>query len=142
MTESSATELSDVELQFLLEAMNLARGGDTSQLSALIDAGLPVNLTNAAGDSLLILAAYRDHPATVQALLERGADTERVNDRGQTALAAAVFRRSAGIVGALLDAGADPGHGSPSAREIATFFNLDAMQELLSSRPDATAASR
>ena len=110
---------------------DLARTGDAAQLSAHVDAGVPVNLTNDKGDTLLMLAAYHDHPAAVRALLERGADTSRVNDRGQTALGAAVFRRSRDTVVALLDAGADPAHGSPSALELARFFDLPEMAELL-----------
>ena len=74
---------------------DLARSGSTEELAAYVDAGVPVNLTNDKGDTLLILAAYHGHPETVGALLDRGADHARVNDRGQTALAAAVFRQSA-----------------------------------------------
>jgi ankyrin repeat protein len=90
-----------------------------------------VDLTNAKGDTLLILAAYYDRPDAVRALLDRGADHARVNDRGQTALAAAVFRRSEPIVRALLDAGADPAHGSPSALATADFFDLPGLAALL-----------
>jgi uncharacterized protein len=130
-------ELTDDELTFLQRALDLAREGATEQLTAYVDAGLPVNLTSGAGDSLLILAAYHDHPDTVEALLERGADTARVNDRGQTALAAAAFRRSERSVRALLAAGADPALGPKSALEIATFFQLDDMLPLLrSALPD------
>jgi ankyrin repeat protein len=125
------TDLTDDELAFLHGACDLARDGDAEQLSAYIDAGLPVNLTTGTGDSLLILAAYHVHPETVRALLDRGADTARTNDRGQTALGAAVFRRSTECVEALLGAGADPTLGTPSAIDIATFFHLDDMLPLL-----------
>ena len=81
-------------LAFAHRMFDLARAGATDDLAAQIDAGLPVNLTNDKGDTLLILAAYHAHPDTVAALLARGADPGRANDRGQTALAAAVFRRS------------------------------------------------
>ena len=67
----------------------------------------------------------------MELLLARGADTTRTNDRGQTALGAATFRREAPIVRALLAAGADPRLGGPSALEIAEFFGLDDMSELL-----------
>lgn len=123
--------LSDDELAFLQSSFELARTGDTGALAALVDAGLPVNLTNAAGDSLLILAAYYKQPDTVRALLQRGADTARVNDRGQTALAAAVFRQEPDSVTALLDAGADPHLGERSAVAIASFFELPEMLLLL-----------
>ncbi|NMH95240.1 ankyrin repeat domain-containing protein [Pseudonocardia bannensis] len=112
---------------------DLAREGSTGELAVYIDAGLPVDLTNAKGDTLLILAAYHGHPATVSALLARGADHARTNDRGQTALAAATFRRSAESVTALLDAGADPAQGHPSALATAAVFELPDMLELLQS---------
>lgn len=110
---------------------DLARGGCTAELAAYVDAGVPVDLTNGKGDTLLILAAYHVHPGTVAALLARGADPDRVNDRGQTALAAAVFRQSAATVQLLLQAGADAGAGGPSARETAAFFDLPEMTRLL-----------
>ena len=114
---------------------DLSRGGHTDELVAYVDAGVPVNLTNDKGDTLLILAAYHGHPGTVAALLERNADHARVNDRGQTALAAAVFRQSADTVRHLLAAGADPDAGGPSARATAAFFDLPAMTDLLAGHP-------
>ena len=110
---------------------DLARAGSTEELAAYVDAGVPVNLTNDKGDSLLILAAYHGHPETVGALLDRGADHSRVNDRGQTALAAAVFRQSSDAVRRLLATGADPDAGGPSARATAIFFELPEMNRLL-----------
>ncbi len=111
---------------------DLARFGHTEELAAYLDAGVPADLTNDKGDTLLILAAYHAHPDTVAALLDRGADHSRVNDRGQTALGAAVFRRSRESVTLLLEHGADPHAGGRSAVEIAAFFELDEMAELLS----------
>jgi ankyrin repeat protein len=110
---------------------DLARSGGTEELISNVIAGLPADLTNDKGDTLLILAAYHGHPETVGALLARGADHSRVNDRGQTALAAAVFRQSADAVRGLLAAGADPSAGGPSARATAAFFELAAMTKLL-----------
>ena len=114
---------------------DLARGGHTEELVAYVEAGVPVDLTNDKGDTLLILAAYHQQPATVAALLGRGADHARVNDRGQTALAAAVFRQSTEAVESLLAAGADPDGGEPSARATAAFFDLPAMTGLLAGHP-------
>jgi uncharacterized protein len=110
---------------------DMARRGSTEGLAAYLDAGVPSNLTNDKGDTLLILAAYHGHADTVAALLERGAEPDLVNDRGQTALAAAVFRQSAETVGHLLSAGADPDAGGPTARQTAAFFDLPAMSALL-----------
>ena len=132
-------ELTDEQVEFLNTVFDLVRAGDAATVAAYVDRGVPVDLTNANGDTLLLLAAYHDHPGTVRALLERGADPARVNDRGQTPLAAAVFRRSAESVSALLRAGADPGHGSPSARETAVFFELPEMTALLGDGPPAGA---
>ncbi|MEU7476592.1 ankyrin repeat domain-containing protein [Lentzea sp. NPDC042327] len=126
--------LTEEELAFLQSMFDLARTGDTERLAEALDAGVPVNLTNGAGDSLLVLASYHNHPDTVAALLERGADTGRVNDRGQTALGAAVFRRSERSVRLLLEAGADPALGPRSALDVARFFDLPEMLELLGSR--------
>lgn len=118
-------------LELAHQMFDLARSGATEALTACVDAGVPVNLTNDKGDSLLILAAYHNHPDTVAALLDRGAEADRANDRGQTALAAAVFRQSPGSVGALLGAGADPAAGGPSALDTARFYDLPEMLRLL-----------
>ena len=126
-----AEDLDAETLAFAHRMFDLARAGGTAELIANVDAGLPVNLTNDKGDTLLLLAAYHARPDTVTALLARGADPARVNDRGQTALAAAAFRSSAESVRALLAAGADPAHGDPSAIETAAFFGLDDMLALL-----------
>ncbi len=128
-----AEELDPETLAFAHLMFDLARSGQTGELAAYVDAGLPVNLTNDKGDTLLLLAAYHNHPDTVAALLARGADHARANDRGQTALAAAVFRSSAASVTALLAAGADPDHGNPSAAETAAFFDLPEMAAQLRS---------
>jgi uncharacterized protein len=124
-------DLTPEELAFLQSAFEHARNGDLDRLVEMLDAGVPVNLSNAAGDSLLILAAYHVQPDVVRALLARGADHARVNDRGQTALAAATFRQHPGIVADLLDAGADPDLGPKSAVAIATFFELPEMLAML-----------
>jgi uncharacterized protein len=118
-------------IELAQRVFGLARSGETEELAAYLDAGVPANLTNEKGDTLLILAAYHGHPGTVAALLERGADHGRVNDRGQTPLAAAVFKQSADTVRALVEAGADPDAGQPSARATAQFFDLPEMAALL-----------
>ena len=113
----------DPELvDFATKIFNLARAGKTAAIAAHVDAGVPVNLTNDKGDTLLMLAAYHGHADTVAALLERGADPGRANDRGQTPLAGAVFKKEAQIVRALLEAGADPAAGQPSAADTAALF--------------------
>jgi ankyrin repeat protein len=108
--------------EFATKIFNLARAGEVAALAAYLDAGVPANLTNDQGDTLVMLAAYHGHAPTVRALLERGADPGRPNDRGQTPLAGAVFKGEPDVVRALLDGGADPGAGHPSAADTARMF--------------------
>ncbi|ERI37803.2 ankyrin [Arthrobacter sp. AK-YN10] len=108
-----------------------AREGNSALLRGYLDAGAPATLTNAAGDSLLMLAAYHGHEETVQLLVHHGADVNSANDRGQTPLAGAVFKGYTGVARALLDAGADPDSGTPSARDAAKMFARTEILELL-----------
>lgn len=101
-----------------------ARDGDVAVL-AYVDAGAPVNMINANGDTLLMLAAYHGHAELVAGLLERGADHGIVNDRGQSVLAGAIFKKEMAVVEALLDAGADLDLGTPSPRQTAQMFGVD-----------------
>lgn len=123
--------LSDDDGTFIEGVLDLAREGRTGPLLEMIRSGVPVNLSNARGDTALILAAYHQHVDTVGALLDAVADTGRINAMGQTALSAAVFRNSKPIVRTLLDAGANPSLGAHTAMEIARQFGLTEMQKLL-----------
>ncbi|KUJ69643.1 hypothetical protein ACZ90_09975 [Streptomyces albus subsp. albus] len=121
-------------LQLAAKVFDLARHGDTDTLAAYVDAGVPVNLTNDRGDSLVMLAAYHGHARAVAALLERGADPNRPNDRGQTPLAGAVFKGEDEVVRLLVEHGADPAAGTPSAIEAAGVFGRQDLLELFRSR--------
>ncbi|KPN21899.1 ankyrin repeat domain-containing protein [Arthrobacter sp. Edens01] len=113
----------DQEMLELAERLfDAARQGDTELLRSYISAGVPATLTNAAGDSLLMLAAYHGHAGTVQLLIDLGADVDTLNDRGQSPLAGAVFKGYADVVRTLLAAGADADTGNPSARATAAYF--------------------
>ncbi|MEV7013133.1 ankyrin repeat domain-containing protein [Streptosporangium sp. NPDC051022] len=113
----------DPELEeFATRLFDLARTGETDRLRAYVEAGVPANLTNDRGDTLVMLAAYHGHAETVRALTGLGADPGRANDRGQTPLSGAVFKKEPEVIRALLDAGADPDAGTPSARETARMF--------------------
>lgn len=102
---------------------DLARAGDIEKLRAYIENGVPANLTDAAGNTLLMLAAYHGHPETVRMLLGLGADPDRTNDRGQSPLAGAILKGEDRVVTALLDADADPDVGTPSGRATAELFD-------------------
>ncbi|WP_374058869.1 ankyrin repeat domain-containing protein [Planomonospora sp. ID67723] len=117
---------SDPELEeFATRLFDLARRGETEHLRAYVEAGVPANLTNDRGDTLLMLAAYHGHTETVRALAVLGADPGRPNDRGQTPLAGAVFKKESEVIRALLEAGADPDAGTPSASDAARMFGQD-----------------
>lgn len=108
-----------------------AREGSDELLAAYLDAGVPATLTNSAGDSLLMLAAYHGHTGTVGLLLQHGADANTANDRGQTPLAGAAFKGYTDVARVLLGAGADPDAGSPSARAAAQMFARTEILDLL-----------
>lgn len=107
------------------QLMDLARQGATERLVAYLDAGAPANLTDPAGNTLLMLAAYHGHADLVRELASRGADVDRVNDRGQSPLAGAIFKGEPDVVAALVEHGADPDAGQPTARATAQMFGRD-----------------
>ena len=136
MTDQQDTpgELDDEALAFAHRMFDLARAGDP-QLVEFVDAGLPVNLTDPQGNTLLMLSAYHGHGDLVEGLVGRGADPDRINDRGQSPLAAGVFKDAPDVITALMDAGADPHAGSPSAIETARFFERDELLPILARPP-------
>ncbi|MFD9330294.1 ankyrin repeat domain-containing protein [Streptomyces sp. NBC_01356] len=129
------SEAPDPEVvELATKIFDLARRGETEALVAYVDAGVPANLTNDRGDSLVMLAAYHGHAEAVRALLERGAEADRINDRGQTPLAGAVFKGEEAVIRVLLDAGADPAAGTPSAVDTARMFAKAELLELFGAR--------
>ncbi|MEJ8655924.1 MULTISPECIES: ankyrin repeat domain-containing protein [Streptomyces] len=129
------SEVPDPEVvELASKIFDLARQGDAEALVAYVDAGVPANLTNDRGDSLLMLAAYHGHASAVTALLARGAEADRANDRGQTPLAGAVFKGEDAVIRALLDGGADPEAGTPSAVDTARMFGKADLLELFGAR--------
>jgi ankyrin repeat protein len=121
----------DETLELAHKLFQAAREGDTGLLRGYLNAGAPATMTNAAGDSLLMLAAYHGHAETVQLILEHGAEADAANDRGQTPLAGAAFKGYTDVARVLLDAGADPDAGTPSARAAAQMFARNEILDLL-----------
>lgn len=112
-------------VDFAHSLFDAARAGNAEFVLGAIDQGVPVDLTDAKGDSLLMLAAYHGHAAVVAGLVQRGADVDRQNDRGQTPLAGAAFKRYAEVISILIAAGADLDAGTPSARATAEMFGVE-----------------
>jgi ankyrin repeat protein len=117
-------------IELATKIFDLARQGLTEALAAYVDAGVPADLTNDKGDSLLMLAAYHGHAPAVEVLLARGADPDRANDRGQTPLAGAVFKGEEAVVRALVAGGANPEAGTPSAVDTARMFGKEDLLKL------------
>ncbi|MEV6786402.1 ankyrin repeat domain-containing protein [Streptomyces sp. NPDC051098] len=121
-------------IELATKVFDLARQGETETLAAYVDAGVPANLTNDRGDTLVMLAAYHGHASAVEALLARGAEPDRPNDRGQTPLAGAVFKGEDEVIRVLLAGGADPSAGTPSAVDTAQMFGKTELLELFGGR--------
>ncbi|MER6218625.1 ankyrin repeat domain-containing protein [Streptomyces sp. NPDC048387] len=121
-------------IELATKIFDLARQGETATLAAYLDAGVPANLTNDRGDTLVMLAAYHGHADAVTALLARGAEADRANDRGQTPLAGAVFKGEETVIRALLAGGADPHAGTPSAVDTARMFHKADLLELFGAK--------
>jgi ankyrin repeat protein len=129
--------LDEATIAFAGKVFQYARNGFAVELGELLAQGLPPNLMNDKGDTLLILASYHGHEPTVRCLLDHGADPEIANDRGQTALAAAAFKGSMPIVELLLDRGAKvdgSGRDGRTALMVAAMFNRAEMVDFLLAR--------
>lgn len=108
-----------------------ARKGDERSVALLTQAlgrGLPANLTNDKGDSLIMLSSYHGHAPLVRLLLQHGADPNRLNDRGQSPLAGVVFKNERECIEVLLEGGADPEVGEPSAIEACGVFGMGELE--------------
>lgn len=148
--EATALSLDEQAYEMLHAAFQHARSGDAASLAGLIDRGVPVDVRNHNGDSLLMLASYHGHVHATRVLLARGADPARANDRGQTPLAGAAFKGDVEMVMLLLDHGAEVDGGGPDGKTAlmfaAMFDRADVVTLLLErgaspSRRDASGTS-
>ncbi|KAN0064522.1 hypothetical protein ACQY0O_002150 [Thecaphora frezii] len=142
----SVHELPDAAIDLANRMFDLARRGDLSLLTYL-QAGLPPNLTNNRGDTLLMLASYHGHLSLVEHMLHlpsssgsKGSpDPNQLNGREQSILAGAVFKGHHDVARLLIQHGADPTAGQPSAEETARMFNkwqgVDGFRELFENAP-------
>ncbi len=124
-------------LAFAQRVFGYVRTGNADAMAELLGQGLPANLRNEKGDSLLMLAGYHGHREVVRLLLDHGADTELGNDRGQMPLGAACFKGDEAVVTLLLDGGAAlDGHGPDgrTALMLAAMFDRTGMVDLLLAR--------
>ncbi|MGI4944245.1 MAG: ankyrin repeat domain-containing protein [Janthinobacterium lividum] len=124
----------DDTIAFAARMFDYARSGHAEELAQVLAMGLPPNLRNDKGDTLVMLASYHGHADAVRRLLAAGADPGIANDRGQTPLAGACFKGDADVVRALLNGGAAvDGHGGDGRTPLMTaaMFNRMEIVELL-----------
>lgn len=123
--------------EFAEQVFNKAREGDAAMLAALLSKGLPPNLRNHKGDTLLMLASYHGHVEAVKVLLEHKADPEIRNDNGQSPIAGAAFKGDLEMVKALVEAGAlveGASFDGRTALMMAAMFNRVAIIDYLISK--------
>ncbi|MBP7769684.1 MAG: ankyrin repeat domain-containing protein [Aliarcobacter sp.] len=88
-------------------ALDFARTGKTEDLKAMLQAGMPVNLCDHKGNTLIMLASYNGNLETTSMLVDFGADVDKKNDKGQTPLAGVCFKGYLEIVKILVKNGAN-----------------------------------
>lgn len=108
----------------------MARTHD-SLLPSYLDAGIPPNLTNSEGDTILMLASYHGHSTLVKQILDHGADVNALNGRGQSPLSGAVFKDHREVVRVLVEGGADVRIGRPDSVQTAGMFKRKECAELM-----------
>jgi ankyrin repeat protein len=137
MSDNSRQMTEDEAAQFAEQVFNVARQGDAPMLDKLASSGLPVNLRNHKGDTLLMLAAYHGHLDAVQVLLKHKADPEIRNDNGQSPIAGAAFKGDLAMVKVLVEGGAEVEGSSFDGRTalmMAAMFNRTAIVDYLISQ--------
>ena len=83
--QQPANQKDEDAVAFAEGIFELARNGGAGPLAAMLDAGVPVNMRTAEGETLLILASKNGHTETVRLLLENGADRDAKDSNGNTA---------------------------------------------------------
>lgn len=134
---ATPAELDDATLAWVRQVFQHARAGAAEPLGTLLAQGLPPNLRNERGDSLLMLACYHGHHDAARVLLEHGADPQLMNDASQTPLHGAAFKGDLAVTSLLLEHGALPDHAGPSGKTalmFAVMFNRVEIARLLIER--------
>lgn len=133
-------EIDEETIRLAGEIFDAARAGKAELFGDWLAHGLPPNLCNHKGDSLLMLASYHGQFDTVKVLLEHGADPEMRNDNGQNPLAGAAFKNDLAMVRLLLENGADVNGSAPDGKTAlmfaAMFDNAEIVEYLLAQGAD------
>lgn len=129
MTLTEQEERRYAELQAM--ALDAARHGETGLLVSMLDAGMPVELRDEKGNSLLMLAAYHGHEDAVRELLRHGADPDARNHRDQTPLAGVAFKGHLEVARILIEGSADPTADQGGGRTPVMFATLFGHTEIV-----------
>jgi len=133
--QQTPTQMSQDEAEaFAEQVFDRARQGDAEMLERLLVSGLPVNLRNHKGDTLLMLASYHGHHAAVRVLLAHGADPLIANDNGQLPIAGAAFKGDLAMIQLLLEHGVPVDAAAQDGRTalmLAAMFNRGEILEYL-----------
>ncbi|MFT4175796.1 MAG: ankyrin repeat domain-containing protein [Luteolibacter sp.] len=112
-------------------ALDAARTGDDAVLAPMLEAGMPVNLADEKGNSLLMLASYHGNLETSRLLLRAGASPDQRNARNQTPLAGVAFKGGLEIAKLLVEHGADPNADQGGGRFPIHFAALFGHREMV-----------
>ena len=141
--DTANTELDEATIRLATEIFNSARNGETEKLRGWLAQGLPPNMCNDKGDSLLMLASYHGHLGATQLLLEHGADPEMYNDNGHHPLSGAAFKGHLAMAELLVTHGASVNARSPDDKTAlmfaAMFDNAEIVEYLLAQGADPRA---
>ena len=123
--------------------LHAARHGLLGAAQECLDHGVPIDGTNEAGYTPLMLAVLGRHVATAELLLRRGASIAAHDRRGNRPLHLASLQRAPGVVRLLLDAGAERharNHDGMTAAHIAAFTGGAEVVQLLITGPEGVFA--
>lgn len=141
--QPSAPEMDPETYALVQELFQLVRAGDAPRLANLLQMGLPANLRDGQGNSLLMLASYHGHHEMTKILLEHGGDPQLPNDRGQIPLAGAAFKGDIEMARLLMEHGADINACGPDGKTplmfAAMFDRIEIIDLLLAQGADISA---
>ncbi|MEC7377287.1 MAG: ankyrin repeat domain-containing protein [Pseudomonadota bacterium] len=83
--QKPASQKDEDAVAFAQGIFELARNGGAGPLSVMLSAGVPANMRNSDGETLLMLASRNGHTDTVRLLLEQGARADVQDNHGNTA---------------------------------------------------------
>lgn len=128
------------------DLFNAAKLGDAKEIAQEVARGADPNLADAAGNTLLIIAAREEQPKVVAELIkQRGIKLDARNAAGDSALMLASLRGYTEVVDLLLKAGAQFNHDGWNPLLYAAFEGRVSIVEMLLAKganPDALAPNR